>query len=246
MVQANGDTQLRPFFKNNQDKSKPKVANPFKEQMGMSLPERLQSLGYPTAFFDTQYRAEPDIATLYNKVSYGGRLQNDPSMWWQTDPLAKAILQHNRVNYGVEKAVVFFDVEGAEEAFTPDKSRFCEHYAHVVMNVLQTLMEAGFGTPARPCSIAILTAYAEQRKLLRKCKDDMAESPSYQKVTTNVDLRTVDSVQGMQYDIVIVDPVIVRRSPGFFTKNRLNVLFSRARVSPLNDTILSSGSQMLT
>ncbi len=45
---------------------------------------------------------------------------------------------------------------------------------------------------------------------------------------SEVVIETVDKVQGVEYDIVILDLVVVK-SPGFLDKNRLNVLFSRAR-----------------
>ena len=41
-------------------------------------------------------------------------------------------------------------------------------------------------------------------------------------------IETVDKIQGMEYDIVIIDPVVTD-NPGFLDLRRLNVLFSRAR-----------------
>ena len=47
-------------------------------------------------------------------------------------------------------------------------------------------------------------------------------------IVSSVVFENMDKVQGIKYDIVIVDPAIVN-SPGFLDRNRLNVLFSRAK-----------------
>jgi len=65
----------------------------------------------------------------------------------------------------------------------------------------------------------------EQAKLLKVSKASME---NLYPAAKDVVLQTVDSVQGLEFDVVIVNPTVVR-SPGFLDANPLNGMFSRAR-----------------
>lgn len=202
-----------------------KVHNPFLKQLEISLQGRLQAAGFVSAFFTVQYRACPQIAEIYNTACYGSRLLDDPTTSISSRPLAQAIVRHNLQHYGMGQPVVFRDVPKADAKRLESGSKFCAAYAVAVLRILLDLLISGFGTSVRPCHIAILTPYKEQQRILQISRTRMAE---VYPAAANVTIETVDSVQGIEYDIVIVDPVAVRK-PGFLNKNRLNVLFSRAR-----------------
>ncbi|OAL18202.1 hypothetical protein AYO20_11769 [Fonsecaea nubica] len=218
--------QLGPMIKGDDTKDSAKlIINPFQDQLEMSLQQRLQSAGFKSAFFNVQYRAVEKNAQIYSNVCYGGLLQHGRTSKLADDQLAKDIIEHNRQTYGIPEPVVFYDIQDAAEGRNYHLSRFCKEYVILVLKILQSLFDAGFGKPGKPCSIAILTPYIEQKRLLKISKSQMEKQYPAAK---DVVLQTVDSVQGMEYDVVIVDPTVVR-SPGFLNENRLNVMFSRAR-----------------
>ena len=195
--------------------------NPFAPQLSLSFQDRLQKQGFPATFFSTQYRALPEIAGIYNKACYQGRFMSDASTHVENRPLAQAIRNLNKEKFNVEKNVLFFNLYCREARDTKTKSRYCNASAHCVMVVLQNLLEARL----KQCKIAILTPYKAQHQRLSYAKTEMAgKYPA----ALEVALETVDKIQGMEYDVVIIDPVVVK-SPGFLDMNRLNVMFSRAR-----------------
>lgn len=203
---------------------KGELRNPFEGQIETSLQERLQSVGMESAFFTVQYRAVPEIAAIYNDTCYESRLQNAESTSLTTRPLAQDIVSHNDWNYGMSASVIFYNAPNPTEERTFSGSKYCVQYAILVLKILEDLLRAGFCT-SKPCSIAILTPYKGQERILRICKAKMEREYA---AAADVILETADKVQGIEYDIVIVDPVAVT-SPGFLDKNRLNVLFSRAK-----------------
>lgn len=208
--------QLQPHIGKGQDK------NPFKAQLEVSLQSRLQSEGFPSAFFTIQYRALPEILPIYNNVVYEGLLTSDDSTELARQPLAQDLRRFNKEHYGIEKNVILFDINAKEERDPTTMSRYCDDSVHRVMIVLENLIKADF----KGCVIAILTPYKAQEKKLNCAKTRMVEQ-GYPKASEVV-IETIDKVQGMEYDIVIVDPVVVK-SPGFLDIHRLNVLFSRAK-----------------
>ena len=194
--------------------------NPFAPQLSLSFQDRLQKQGFPATFFSTQYRALPEIAGIYNQACYQGRITSDVSTRVENRSLAQAIRKLNKEKFNAEKNVLCFDIDCREDT-DAKKSRYCDASAHRVMVVLKNLLEAQLG----PCKIAILTPYKAQHQRLNYAKTEMAEKYP---AASEVALETVDKIQGMEYDVVIIDPVVVR-SPGFLDMNRLNVMFSRAR-----------------
>ncbi|KIW26954.1 uncharacterized protein PV07_06739 [Cladophialophora immunda] len=218
--------QLGPMIRGDDTKDDAKsIINPFQRQLEMSLQQRLQSAGFTSAFFNVQYRAVEKIARIYSNVCYGGLLQHGRTSELEDDQLAKDIIEHNRQTYGIPEPVVFYDIPDAAQGRNYHRSRFCKEYVILVLKILRGLFNAGFGTREKSCSIAILTPYIEQKRLLKVSK---AQMEKLYPAAKDVVLQTVDSVQGMEYDVVIVDPTVVR-SPGFLDANRLNVMFSRAR-----------------
>ncbi|KAI1869629.1 hypothetical protein JX265_006719 [Neoarthrinium moseri] len=214
--------QLPPFIGQTQRD------NPFKAQIGLSLQERIQkscsdqNLEW-SGFFRTQYRAVPQVAQVYNQAFYGGRISSGISLESRT--LAKQIVGHNKKYYGGahDRSVLFANLPEARNQ-QDHSSRYCDLSAAVILNILERLLKDGFGT-TKMCSMAILVPYHAQRKRLKAAMAKMAiEFPA----TAHVVLETGDTVQGREFDVVLLDPVVTS-SPGFLNKNRLNVLVSRAR-----------------
>jgi superfamily I DNA and/or RNA helicase len=140
-------------------------------------------------------------------------------------PIAQAILRHNHDQHGIQSEVIFCDVKDAQENKNRNGSKFCEAYVIAVLTILEKLLRDGFGKEPKACTMAILTPYQAEYKLLLRAK---AEMKKVYATAEHVVVETIQKVQGVEYDIVIVDPVCVRQ-PGFLDKRILNVLFSRAR-----------------
>ncbi|EXJ62897.1 hypothetical protein A1O7_03340 [Cladophialophora yegresii CBS 114405] len=202
------------------------MRNPCQPQLEMSLQERAQTIGMRAAFFTVQYRAMPEITEIYSKVCYQSRLTSDPSTYLERRPLAGEIVHHNTVHYGIAKPLIFFDIPSAVQKKS-GSTIVCVTYANLVLRILQGLLTAGFGS-TKPCTIAILAPYKSELNMLWVAKREMAEEVKGAAAAKNVFVETADKVQGMEYDIVIVDPVATH-FPGFLTMQRLNVLFSRAK-----------------
>ncbi|KIW57473.1 hypothetical protein PV05_06021 [Exophiala xenobiotica] len=201
---------------------------PYLPQLSMSLQERAQKAGFQSAFFTLQYRAVPQIAALYNQACYLNQLVDHETTFLPNEKrsLARQVVAHNHDKYGISKSVIFYDPTEAEDMQAYGTTKVCEQYATLVMRILENLLVAGFGGVTKPCTIAILTPYKGQYYVLSVAKDKMAKRyPDANKVLVEM----VGKSQGMEYDIVIADPVIVSAGPLFLTKKRLNVLFSRAR-----------------
>ncbi|KAK5279616.1 hypothetical protein LTR40_007537 [Exophiala xenobiotica] len=197
-------------------------------RLSMSLQERAQLAEFPSAFFTLQYRAVPQIAALYNRACYLNQLVDHETTFLDNGKrlLARQVVAHNNDKYGISASVIFYETKVAKEMQAYQKSKVCEQYATLAMKILENLLVAGFGGVEKPCTIAILTPYRGQYNVLCVAKEKMAKRyPEAEKVLVEM----VGKSQGIEYDIVIADPVIASARRCFLTKNRLNVLFSRAR-----------------
>ncbi|KAK7923644.1 Regulator of nonsense transcripts 1-like protein [Apiospora marii] len=226
--------------------------SPLVAQMELSLQERFHNRGIPYESFDIQYRADPEIATIYNNVCYDGKLTSDERTRVDARPLAQALVKYNEIAYGKKHSVVFLDVAGAKErkeyikinqnvhqgrpVAPHERSRkaptvkeipkFCDQYIFTISRLLEGLISAGFVGGRHAASVAVLTTYKLEYKRLRHMKTKLANAYPH---AANIVIETVDKVQGREYDIVIVDPATVDNATRFLTFKRLNVMFSRAR-----------------
>ncbi|KAK7968713.1 P-loop containing nucleoside triphosphate hydrolase protein [Apiospora saccharicola] len=238
--------QMGPAASPEEEKSR------FIDQMSLSLQERLQKRGIPSESFNIQYRADPKIATIYNNVCYGGKLTSDPRTHVDARPLSQAIVNYNEIAYGKKHSVVFLDVAGAEESceitfinnnlrngrpvaphqrsenklIKKERPKYCNQYIFAITRLLEGLINAGFVGGRHTASIAVLTPYKLEYTRLRHLKTKLA---NVYPQAADIVVETVDKVQGREYDIVIVDPATVDHATRFLTRQRLNVMFSRAR-----------------
>ncbi|KIV84947.1 hypothetical protein PV11_00692 [Exophiala sideris] len=201
------------------------LENPFVAQLELSFQERLQTAGFRTAFFTVQHRALPEIAGICNNVVYDGRLSNHETTLVSRRPLAQKIVMHNMVKHGQASPVIFYDIPSAKEETRQSGSKYCSAYTLAALNIVEGLLAAGFGT-ATPCTIAVLTPYHAEYEHLQMAKALMCEI--YPQAESVFVVDKIDKRQGAEFDVVVVDPCAVARA-GFLQKQRLNVLFSRAK-----------------
>jgi superfamily I DNA and/or RNA helicase len=164
-----------------------------------------------------QYRMQRQICDLINHTFYDGSLESASSLTTrpQVPPQSRAtgIPQLDRaLDPAVPIAVL--DVEGVEE-----------HRGYSVLNranlkvdslLIDSLGSAGLASN----QIGVITPYAEQQRMLSAS------------IGQSADIGTVDSFQGQERDVVVLD--LVRANPmrevGFtLDPSRLNVALSRAR-----------------
>ncbi|KIW56291.1 hypothetical protein PV05_04961 [Exophiala xenobiotica] len=199
--------------------------NPFVAQLELSFQERIQDAGFQAAFFQVQHRAVPQIAAIFNNVIYEGRLLNHESTRVDRRALAQKVVQHNESTFEYASPLIFFDLPHAVEEYRPGShSKYNSAYANAALVIVEDLLLAGFGT-TEPCTIAILTPYNAEYENLQYAKGWMCERYPQ---AADVVVDKIDKRQGAEFDIVIVDPCAVIKA-GFLQKQRLNVLFSRAR-----------------
>ena len=204
--------------------SKP-ATNNFARDQALSIQARLSANGFPETIFRVQYRAVPEIAAIYSKLTYGQTLINAPSTEIAQRPLAQRIKAFNLQNYRKDHPVVFFHIpKGRSQKFGAGASSFCEENAKVVLNHVASLLAANFSSS----DITILTPYQAQYRIYNSGIDRMARIHTPWKCKEIV-VAKVDGYQGHENEIVILD-LVNTIAPGFLHfKNRINLGISRAR-----------------
>jgi len=160
-----------------------------------------------------QYRMREEICNLINSTFYEGKLESSPKirsrppLYTNLTPIEPS--QLNRI-----LVIGLIDVEGVEEY--RGMSTYNQANLNVDLRLLEALQSAGLTSN----QIGIITPYKEQQRLLAKA------------IGRTECIGTVDSYQGQERDLIILD--LVRANPprevGFTLQpNRLNVALSRAR-----------------
>jgi hypothetical protein len=170
---------------------------------------------------DTQYRMHPRIGDLVGGLFYEDRLRHG-SVTVETERIA-AHAPHPG------EPLVVLDTKGQTQCATPDGSysRFNEMTAQTCMELAQQAVSDGIG------SVAIITPYAEQSRLIRRLLS------ADRNLDQHVECRTVHRFQGAERDMVILDTVdaaplapgvlLAGKGPGSSARNLINVSISRAR-----------------
>lgn len=197
-------------------------ANNFAEQLGISFPARLMGAGFPTQTLNMQYRAVPQIAEIYNKVTYSGRLQNHSSTAVSQRPLAQDIMRINHKIFKKSTSVIYLDIKSAMTSKTDTGSSYNDSYVAYALNLVERLVLEKFEG-----SIGLITPY--QAEFLCLSSGLTILKAKYPDIDLNVHLDKIDRLQGEEFDVTIVS-LTVTGEPGFLADlNRLTVLFSRAK-----------------
>ena len=138
---------------------------------------------------DTQYRMHPAIGDLVGGLFYDGRLRHGNGHQQQEGIAARAPF--------AGAPVVVVDTEGRTACATPQGSysRFNDATAAACVNMAHQAVADGIE------SVAVITPYVEQAKLIRR---RLADHPELQ---DRVECRTVHRFQGGERDMVIFDTV---------------------------------------
>ncbi|KAH8101747.1 P-loop containing nucleoside triphosphate hydrolase protein [Cristinia sonorae] len=173
-----------------------------------------------------QYRMHKRIVTFPSRKMYNSRLRSHASVSSRLLRDLPNIPEDAEDDEDVLKTpVVFFDTAGCEyfertEGDSDEGSKCNENEVTVVKNWVDKLITAG----VLPAQIAVITPYQAQVTLLTSLL-----RPIY---GLEIEIGTVDSMQGREKDAVIISLVRSndKRSVGFLKdKRRLNVAMTRAK-----------------
>jgi hypothetical protein len=173
----------------------------------------IQQRGLPrlaTVFLDEQNRMHPAIAELVSNVFYDGRVRTGPAA--PTDAITTRL---------IPSAVTWLDTStlagNVERRGVGQTSLSNEAEARVVTALVEHLDDVAPGE----ASVGVITAYADQRRLLRRLLGGRG-----------VEVDTVDAFEGREKDVIILSLVRANEpgQVGFLREaSRLNVAVSRAR-----------------
>ena len=172
----------------------------------------------PVFSLTRQFRMRPAIAKLVSENFYDGKLQSDPRV------LERAHLL-TRPDYLEGRDLVWLDTSDLSDAAQEEPgARINRCEARLIGNLLQQMRPQ-----PKAGDLALLSPYRDQVEFLRRHVPQQFSSS----------LHTVDAFQGREAEIVIIsmvrfnnaEPDDVRGRLGFLDiPNRINVLFSRARL----------------
>ena len=212
LVLVGDDMQLSPTVK---DRAAQRAG------LQISMFHRLRMAGELVVELDTQYRMHPVISRFVRDEFYAHAL---------CDGVVASERVHPQVQFPFAvpgKPALFVHVpraapQGGEVAGVHGSSLANAAEATAVVDALSTLVAAG----AKDTDVAVISMYEAQRRLVRE------RAAAHSAKLGRVFVATVDSVQGREYDFVIV--TLVRSNAkgevGFISdRGRANVALSRAR-----------------
>jgi senataxin len=188
-----------------------------------SLFQRLKEAGQPVYMLNEQYRMHPEIAHFPRHIFYGGALLDAPNVM-QPDygnPLRSIICRA----IPTFSPLTILDLDSKEERIGTSLSNMSEARLAVYLYEQLKGISRGLWTSSK---VAVITPYAQQRRLLRQSFTELL-GPKYESA---VEVNTVDSFQGREADIVIFSAVraVGSRGIGFLSDvRRMNVALTRAK-----------------
>lgn len=200
LVLVGDHKQLPPFVMAGCNKSNGMAVSPF---------ERLSNFYIPI-LLNVQYRSHPDIARIFSKLFYEGKVKSSPSTKSLILPELGSLFKN-------ESPCCFINHSSPERRVGTSKCN--EGETEICINILRTLKHLKI----RNSQIGVISPYEGQRvMIMNRLESQMS----------GIEIGNIDSYQGREKDIIIFSCVRSNRKKdiGFMTsKNRLNVALSRAK-----------------
>jgi hypothetical protein len=130
------------------------------------------------------------------------------SMRTENCPLGREVKSFNAANYQLGRNVVYLNVQEAITETTDTSSRNNETYTIHALNLADQLITS----LPQETIIAYLTCYEAECRAAQSGRDKMIRQNSE---ASRLTIATTDSIQGEQYDVVIIDLVVLGNSAGF-------------------------------
>ena len=158
---------------------------------------------------------------MVSKFFYSNLLSNAPSTAIQSRPRLQRIIQYLFTVYSAKSPVILLAVSGTKMQ-DANRSRFNLDNASAAMNLGIDMISRGV---IKPRDLLIITSYCAQFRLYWQSIQALARVKPRM---MNIQVRTVDSMQGRQAEFVIFD-LVASGNIGFMRlQNRVNVACSRA------------------
>lgn len=167
-----------------------------------------------------QHRMHPNIGQFVSDAFYEGKLKMG----------AATHLNKMELTPPFDKEIVFIDTSSSPEPYESKKDISVENKAEAICiaeHILPKLISAG----VKEADLAIISPYKSQVSLIR---NKVQKNKSL--AASNFEISTLDSFQGMEFDIIIfsftrsASPKQCNKKVGFLDDaRRLNVAFSRAK-----------------
>ena len=195
--------------------------NEFIENAQISPLALLTSKGFPPLFLDTQYRMSPAISNFPNHQFYDGMLKNHPKAGLDDANGTRQKLRQLSRRAGVKgpyntgSEYFLLDVRyGVSRPEVNGTSLVNHANADRIIALLKDMLASAI----EPGEINILSYYQGQRKLLRQ---KISETIWPQSVKDALQVHTVDSYQGKESSVIIVD-MVCARDPLMFNAMKSN------------------------
>jgi len=194
--------------------------------------ERLQDAGCPSFMLSDQYRMVPVLSDMVSSIFY-------PQKFSHKRPREKCspLFRHPALD---GSPLVWVDVPHSRKQPRAREDPTGERFSEIELSVISSLVRELKPAATSDGSIAVLSPYNAQVDRLAGRSGIPARLPSKLPALAGIDprslVRTVDSFQGNEADLVILS--LVRNNPFATARNawgflispeRLNVMFSRAR-----------------
>lgn len=216
LIMLGDHRQLKPTIL-----SEGEPAGHFARQMLVPLFDRLIRLGHPSVMLTEQHRMSPPIASIGSTLFYEGKLTNARSTELEYRPSSSKMLTFMHKTYMHPHPVIMLDLKG--QTARVGNSRCNRVNASLTMNLVSTLLNT-----FDPTDLAIISPYRAQQDLYRRALQRMQRSLPH-KDLHNIQNKTIDSFQGIEAVITIVDLVVTDHLGFVRQMNRLNVAVTRAR-----------------
>ncbi|KAJ5808791.1 hypothetical protein N7474_010060 [Penicillium riverlandense] len=211
--------QLQSIIKSNPE------TNQFYRQLQLSPFARFVYAGLLVELLREQHRMAPDISDIVNRIFYANQLRDAIEVTLPHNQMAQKILEWNKTDrISCNSNAIFVDVRDA----SPGKigySIFNNTFAEQGISLCRALLR---GSILNPKDIVILTPYEAQYRLYQRLLVQ-AHLQSPQLGFNQVDVRKVDSFQGQESSVVILDVTFTEKLGFMSVPNRWNVALSRAR-----------------
>jgi len=193
----------------------------FAAQMTMSFFTRLVRLGHSSIMFTEQHRMSPEISKIGSTIFYNGQLTDAATTQLASRPLGLKMKDFMRGAYQVENLVLMIDVKDTTEQIGNSRCNLVN--ATVCMNMVETLLKT-----FDPKHLAIISPYRAQQEVYHRALYRL-QSKLKEKDLRAIQNKTIDSFQGNEADIIILDLVVTKKLGFTREMNRLNVALTRAR-----------------
>lgn len=224
--------QTRPFVSTpnaRADMDDP-LRNPFGKQLTVSMMERADRVGALTHALTINHRSYGNLERLASVLFYDGRMKSgipEEKRHPPTQIHLHGYMDHLAGHHCVEPRVLVHIMKGQEAV--EGRSYFnLGHQDWVMARVKELLADEKFRRVDDADGLGTIMIIAPYQAAITHYKLIVSQSLD-QSVQSRVDIRTVDTAQGHQADVVFLD-MVRTRTPGFMDDaHRLCVAITRAR-----------------